>query len=222
MIVAFRIAALLCVVFGSLATLLSPRVPEHIQSRLSVSHIDIDAPASIRAFEVADAPNSRFDISMRFRATNIDVYRDLFQTSDFNTGVRLELSPTRVLALIVAAKTPAGYVPYVLSSSVEKNQWHTLRVSASSGSSIKVSLDGNVVVNSVDPTLAFKVSHVLVGSGFTRERPFVGELRDVSVSSDVAEGNTLRGYVALLGIFFCIGGALVLFFRPAPLKPQGE
>lgn len=152
-------------------------------------------------------------VAMQFRPFGIQGYQDVFQTAPLNSGMRLEIGAPHTLALIVAAKNAEGFVPYILSTTLEENQWHSLEIVSGFDSRLTVRLDGQTVVDVVDPLLSYEVADLRLGEGFDETRFLRGQIKNGSVVYQVEVPNTMSALESLLvRTMFLIGG-LACFFR---------
>ena len=152
--------------------------------------------------------STSFSASMVFQPNSTVGYLDLFQTAPLNTGIRLELSG-KVLALIVGARNATGYVPYIITDSLDTTQPHLLELHIDNANRVSISVDRQEVVTSVTPELDYAISDIAVGTGLSKMRPFSGRITDFSYAYAYYEKSNVSGYLAFARIIL---GTLILVF----------
>ncbi len=158
--------------------------------RLGIHEAQFSADASMPFLHInpstglfEDLTRRSFHISMTFAARSFDGYPNAFQTAPGNDGIRLEFFPG-IMGLIVATyDTKWQFIP--ISSSIVPNTSHTIDINIDEQDRIRVILDGKVAVDEVIPELSYRLSDIVVGSGFSKQRPFVGQIQDASVSFQI-------------------------------------
>lgn len=144
---------------------------------------------------LADARDLR--ISFNMRVTDSGAHDNLFQTAPRNDGVRMELGQPSVLALVVGSREPAGLSGFIVSRNVERGRWHSVRLSISRDKQIRAFFDGKLAVDVKDPKLDYTISDIAFGTGFSKTRPFGGDLSNVSMTYRLYRKNWLL-YEAIL------------------------
>ena len=111
-------------------------------------------------------------ISILVTPTVLRNWQDIFQTSDANAGIRLELDENGLAGLIVSGKTPDNLIsassPSLLS--VGKQSTILIVISHNSGVTISVDGEGSGIVGVVKPLC----DRLRIGVGFDNTRGFDG------------------------------------------------
>jgi hypothetical protein len=131
-----------------------------------------------------DLTTRSFHISMSLVARSLDGFPNAFQTAPGNAGVRLEFTPG--MAALVVATNQGDWRIIPVSTSFGVNEPHTIDLTIDAQDRVVIVLDGKAVVDQVFPDLSYQISDVVIGSGFSKARPFVGEIHDASVSFQIA------------------------------------
>jgi hypothetical protein len=160
-----------------------------VSPRVGIHEAQFDTDASMPFLHVnpstglfEDLTRRSFHISMTFVPRSLDGYPNAFQTAPLNDGIRLEFSPGMV-GLIVSTYEKWQFIP--ISIAILPNSTHTIDITIDEQNRVRVILDGQVAVDEVIPELSYRLSDIVVGSGFSKQRPFVGEIRDASVSFQI-------------------------------------
>ncbi len=131
-----------------------------------------------------DLTTRSFHISMSLVARSLAGFPNAFQTAPGNAGVRLEFTPG--MAALVVATYQGNWRIIPISTSFRVNDPHTIDVTIDAQDRVVIVLDGRTAVDEVIPDLSYEISDVVVGSGYSKSRPFVGEIHDASVSFQIA------------------------------------
>lgn len=157
------------------------------------------------------------DISFRFKATGENKeYNNLFQTAPENEGLRLEWTTLGARPLALVAGTEQGLYGLDLGFTPVLNRWHKARIEMR-GTRLTVWLDDVLRTQTDVPGLNPKFTDVAAGTGFSRTRPFQGEIKDFSLKLRRGTHKTdAWQFFALQGLF------LFLFFGLARRLFAGE
>lgn len=130
----------------------------------------------IRYKAEGNSKHQSFNIHFSFKANSLADYPNILQTAALNSGIRLELSKPSTLTLIIG-----GTDGMVLTDKLVPRKWHEIKMDISRTGHVLVSIDG---ITAIDETrkLRYKVDEILIGSGFSETRPFVGEIEVDSIS----------------------------------------
>jgi hypothetical protein len=154
-----------------------------------------------------DLTTRSFHISMSLLARSLAGYPNAFQTAPGNAGVRLELAPGNVGLIVAASRGTWQYIP--ISSTFEINEPHTIDVTIDARNRVVIVLDGKVALDEVIPDLTYEISDVVIGAGYSKQRPFVGQIQDASFSLQIGRirpnGDALVFdlKVALIAVILC-------------------
>ena len=194
----------------------SDKIEYNAQKAFSKQGINFDGRAGAtgplsRVPEFVEAANNhpvkgQITIKLSFNAQSVGTYGNVFQTAPLNDGLRLELAKPNTAALIVGAHNPAGFLPYVLTSQLKLRQWHTLSLTVDGSNRIVAVYDGQKIVDATDPELAYSISDVTFGTGFSKQRHFDGQIKDASISYSVLVSTPSGQFTvtALRVIFFIL------------------
>ncbi|WP_341915034.1 hypothetical protein [Polaromonas sp. YR568] len=131
---------------------------------------------------------AHFRLKLRFRLDNSEGYPNLFQTAEFNTGLRIEFKDSTATLIIADSSLKDGYRVIYISDQISVGQWYLLEIEALNHEYVRAFLDGQQVADVSSRGFSMQLSEFLLGVGFDRSRPFLGEIRDVSV----VKGNLSR------------------------------
>ena len=100
----------------------------------------------------------------------------------------------------------------VVTDKLTPGKWHEIKMDISRAGHVLVSIDG---ITAVDETrqLQYKVDEILIGSGFSETRPFVGEIEVDSISYKSFEENTLLTRAMLYWVIFVFISIVVNFTK---------
>lgn len=107
-------------------------------------------------------------------------YGNIFQTSSFKDGIRLELQPVNKIVLI----TGEGHL-YLVADNLKSNQLYELQFNYIKKESLDIYLDGKLALAIKDPKildLKFFLQNFAIGSGYSLTRPFKGEIVNSQVN----------------------------------------
>jgi hypothetical protein len=173
--------------------------------------------------EVADANGAYVNLSLRFKMSETAGYHDIFQTSDVNQGLRIEFSGTSGAIVIGSKVAPEGIMAIPLETVFEPGRTYALEVEAINGGVVRVFVDGHRVAYYPANTIKFDSSRILIGTGFSDERRFVGEIDRIRL----VKGNfrlSGRGYGMIYGvdallIFLCAVFIAIAAGKNSALRP---
>lgn len=168
--------------------------------------------------EVASLPPLE-SAEISFEAETLtDAYPNFFQTSDGPRALRLELvQPARLhLAL-------GDGIYLKVADHFPLQAWQKFHVTFIRGKRVEVRLDGHVVFRSEEPRLtnlepAF--DRFVVGTGFARQRNYVGEIRGFSFKATYREPPAPWKRLLLAGLTGLAVVVLVRLLRPATPAPE--
>ncbi len=155
-----------------------------------ISHRDIafnsestdPALSAIKEFsEESGAGIKELAIKFKMRVISIHNWNNIFQTAPYNKGVRMELSDPAGLGLVVGDGTETGLRGYKISGPLELNKWYSVSVNIDVDKRIKVFLNDELILDIVDEKIAYDITSIAVGTGFSKTRPFFGEIKDFSI-----------------------------------------
>jgi hypothetical protein len=137
-----------------------------------------------------------FNILFGFKANSLEDYPNILQTAALNSGIRLELTQPSTLQLIIG-----GTRGMLVTDKLTPGKWHEIEMDISRAGHVLVSIDG---ITAIDETrqLQYKVDEILIGSGFSETRPFVGEIEIDSISYKSFEKNSLLIRAMLYWVIF--------------------
>jgi hypothetical protein len=159
-------------------------------------------------YKTKDNPKYKsFNIHFSFKANSLEDYPNILQTAALNSGIRLELSQPSTLRLIIG-----GTGGMVVTDKLVLGKWHKIRMDISRAGHVLVSIDG---ITAIDETrnLKYKVDEILIGSGFSETRPFVGEIEVDSISYKSSEKNRLLIRAMLYWVIFVFIVIAVVFTK---------
>lgn len=122
----------------------------------------------------------RFRASLSFYPNRIQYFDNLFQTGPENSGLRLELSRPRTLAVIAAANVAGGYVAYIITTKLGLKRWHSFHMTIDDHNHVVIVFDGKVRFDETNPGLEYRLSDIRLGTGMDGTRPFHGRISHAS------------------------------------------
>ncbi len=169
-------------------------------------------------FETQDSSLKELNVGFSFNAYSISNWNNIFQTADENHGVRLELGSPSGMSLVIGADSDSGLKGYTLTDSLNPGEWYSFKLNISPEKRIKAFLNDKKVLDIKDPSLDYRISHIAVGTGFSKTRPFDGRVKEFSISyhlmrfksDDVFTELYGRPFFLLLAVL--LGGLAIFFF----------
>ncbi len=135
-------------------------------------------PASIGNF---GSDEIYFAATLKFRVRDANGYPNLLQTDDGNRGIRLELHGS-TLALLIKAPGAPDQLRVIYLEDIRPGIWHALELKALTGRYVSVRLDDRPWSTlDYSPAAGFSANNVVIGRGYSPERPFHGEIRHATV-----------------------------------------
>jgi hypothetical protein len=170
--------------------------------------------------QTQDEPNKSFAISFDFQTHALGtppyIYQNVFQTAPLNTGLRLEISPTGVLAMVSGEKPPQG-APHVLTGSLTPAAWHHFRMNVDVLGNLDMQLDNEAVVKQSDPPIQYVLSDIVIGNGFSKTRPLNGEIKNIQLQYSFFNDHRDRMMLmSFLRIFCILAGPVLLYLMSGP------
>ena len=146
------------------------------------------------------------------------LYPNLFQTSNFNKGLRMEFGPDMAALIYNCSKTckPNGYNVIVLSKYINFSSDNYVDINLKQGKYIKVKVNSGPEMVIRRPPPNIELDNILVGSGFDNTRSFSGEIGvfNLTVSSDKKNYLNTFYFWILLIIYFI----LIIYLKKIPTK----
>ena len=147
------------------------------------------------------ALSQKIELGFKFRSAPVKDYQNVFQTSAYNSGIRMEISPKDQVAwLLIATGNRNGqndFASFKLLDKLEPGRWYALDMAVSS-KDVKVKIDGALKIDQHLPAAAWRADYLRVGTGYDDSRRFLGDIKDFKL---VYSGIFLHeSKVILLGI----------------------
>jgi hypothetical protein len=161
------------------------------------------------SIEIPQNKNQKVRISFDFLIRGfVGDWDNLFQTADANSGIRMELSRERKTCGIVIGHPEKGLDAIELKEFPEFNKWHRLILELE-GDTIRCQLDGAVVGLKKMEGISPKFDKIYVGSGFSKSRPFDGEIKNFQLEVlnhqnpiNFAKRVLFIAWLLVIGLFF--------------------
>lgn len=125
-----------------------------------------------------------FNVGFDMKLDSYVDYDNLFQTAQANAGVRMEVTPHHQLGLVISDGSQCGYVGLVSYPNIQIGRWYSVRVLIDEGKNIDVYVNGKKTLARHDPFISYKISDIVIGTGYSSIRHFHGEIRDFHMSID--------------------------------------
>lgn len=162
---------------------------EHVNINYD-SHSRDSALSAIKEFsESVKSEYKEVDIAFDARLYSIRNWQNIFQTAPVNTGIRMEISEPATLGIIVSTKNSEGYRWLFVTESLKLNKRYSVRVVTDINKRLKVWLDDHVVLDIIDPNFDYTLSEIAIGSGYSKTRPFDGELTNFRINYKLFKDN---------------------------------
>lgn len=179
-------------VINQLQVLLGENIPSKIIKMKNLNYYKVDLTDG-NALPDPDYINLQF----YFKPTQDMNLDNIFQTSDVNSGIRVELLGDNA-GLVVSDPNEQNLMKGFAfpPKSINLNSWHKFELQAVDGKFINARLDGRVVAESSQfyhPN--FFLNNILIGRGFSDERTFNGEIKDIKVKIKKVLSNEKATYV---------------------------
>lgn len=177
-----------------------------------------DMSAIKEFYESTNAPIEEIDIDFKVKINSIYNWNNIFQTAAFNKGVRMELALPSTLGVVISDGTERGYVDYIITYSLRIKEWYSLRLNIDINKRIKVFLNDNITVNVKDRRMNFLISDIAVGTGFSRSRPFDGEINNFNLRYSLFKENEYWRRAGFVLLFFYL---LIISFYVSLRRRKG-
>ncbi len=116
-------------------------------------------------------------LSCEFYLDSIVQHENLFQTADVNYGLRFEFATPGIAAFLIGDAETGQLIALNLSDGLRPGKWNRFNLHIQPGTVIA---ELNEVVRRINcPGMNVRYDRLLVGSGFSGERPFHGAIRNV-------------------------------------------
>jgi len=151
-----------------------------------------------------------FDLATEFIAFSQNNYQNIFQTDQFNDGIRLEVSPECDVALLT--NSSKEIVPMALPRCVFGRQYK-LVVSYDANGIFHAFINGKTLKAHKLPKLTPAFKAFAFKNGFNGERPFYGEVTIFELKASLYKRNRwLGGFIIALSAI-CLAGTFYIFVR---------
>ena len=161
-----------------------------------------------------------FYISIKFLYKKDDnLYPNLFQTSNYNEGVRLEFSGNNA-AIIYGCKNsclPNGYHAVDLTKYLNLSSENYINLFISQGKFIKIKVNSSPEIAISKPPPNIKYDNILVGAGFDAARGFNGNIEEFHLK--LISGRKfflIQVFYYSMLLFFYV--ALISYLKKIPTK----
>lgn len=162
---------------------------------------------------ISNGRESSFSGLLEFKASY--EYQNLFQTAGLNKGIRLEVSPSGHLSLVIGSRS--NEIVTVLQVKEELHPWRDYKFEVSlKRDAVTLVLDNTISVSTKSP-LDFECTEFIVGTGYDSSRHYKGRYT-VTISSEVQNNRTRR--LALLVTGISMIGFLFMIIKPANTEEE--
>jgi len=140
----------------------------------------VDLPLKLGANE---KKNVFFSAKFKFKGGDRSNYQNIFQTSPFNYGIRIEINRNTLAVIYSDKQNINGYSVQIIENKLIDNEENHIEIEALYREFISIKVNGQeVMINS--PNLEFATNEFLIGGGFNSDRTYSGEIRDIEFKSD--------------------------------------
>ncbi len=129
--------------------------------------------------------NGTDEISLQFsfRVDEFKNYENIFQTASVNDGFRMEINNTGALALVFS--TDKGLDAIQVDQNVKKGVWNDVIIHYDREKVLKVYYNKQSIFNGIRPDIKVKINEIVIGQGFSEERPFLGDLKNFNIQYSI-------------------------------------
>lgn len=148
--------------------------------------------SSVKDFsELVQSDYKEINISFYAKVKSISGWNNIFQTAPLNSGIRMELSEPSTLGLVIKSKNKEAFRGFYLTRELQLDKWYFVDLKININKHLIVLLDNKTVIDEVDPNFDFDISEIAVGSGFSKTRPFDGEISKFEIRYSIFKKNDL-------------------------------
>lgn len=160
-----------------------------------------------------------FNIDIKFHYKKDGLYPNLFQTSNYNEGVRLEFSGDKA-AIIYGCKNscpPNGYNVVDLTKYLNLSRENYINLFISQGKFMKIKVNSSPEITISKPPPNIKYDNILIGTGFDTARGFNGSIQQFHLKFISGRKFFLIQvfYYSMLLLFYV---ALISYLKRIPTK----
>lgn len=162
--------------------------------------------------------NAIYDLNFSFKFSEIGAfYPNLFQTANFNQGLRMEFGINTAAIIYNCNKRcpPNGYHVINLSKQINFSGDNYINISLRQGKYIKVKVNSNPELVITRPPPDIRVNNIIVGSGFDDTRPFSGEIGFFNIKVTIDQDYLDYFYYLILSFFYFV---LIAYLKIIPTK----
>ncbi len=123
-----------------------------------------------------------FSASFTFKGGFKKNPQNLFQTAPLNSGIRLELIGNILGVIYSDNQEISGYSSLILEKNLISNEEHHIKIEALTHEFLRISVDDHIKTIK-SPYLVFSTSEFLIGGGFSPDRTYSGEIKDITFKS---------------------------------------
>jgi len=137
--------------------------------------------AKVKTFiESEKTRHKQVNIRFMMKTNSFKNWTNVFQTAPLNAGIRMELSEPATLAIIIRMKhgSPRGYD---LLRDLQQQKWYPVEIDIDLNKHVTVMIDGEKVLDVIEPDIDYDISEIAVGSGFSKMRNFDGSLAEFQI-----------------------------------------
>jgi len=166
--------------------------------------------------------DKKIEIRFRMKVNSVGNFDNVFQTAPANSGIRMELggSSGKSFGLVIGDKKK-DCRGFLITSNLILGRWYDVRVNIDRNKDIRVYLDNIAVIDESLEEINYDLSDIVIGTGFSRTRPFDGEIKDFSISgvlfyrllpvTALLLAQLLAGLLFLISLFLVRMQAAVIF-----------
>lgn len=215
----------LALLAGVSIVVMNARTPTVVSERtlsVGVYHSGLPSESSVISFsEPPTTLDTSLDIRFRMNVRAITNYNNVFQTDTLNRGVRMELTPSGALGMVVSDGTSEGCHGFLVADKMHFGRWYTVHILISEHKRVKVYLDGKKAVDTIDHDINYRIGDIAVGAGFNKTRVFDGQIRDFTLTYRLI---TAHRVMPRLGVAWLLAflAAIAVWFATRKAKWGGE
>ena len=162
-----------------------------------------------------------FDIGIKFRyQKDGNSYPNLFQTSNYNEGVRLEFSGNNAAIIYGCNKAclPNGYSVIDLTKYLNFSSENYINLIISQRKFIKIKVNSNPEITIRNPSPNIKYDNILVGSGYDSVRGFNGSIEQFNLKLMSTRRHFFLIQVIYYSMLIFIYMTLIFYLKKIPNK----
>jgi len=171
--------------------------------------------SSIKEFsENEESDVKDISVSFKFKADAIANYNNIFQTSQGNRGLRIELGPPFLFGFMLSDGTGHGVVGYLITDHLTLKEEHEVRIIVDKEKNVKAWFNGELLVDKKSQPVSFLINDIAIGTGFSKIRPFCGQIKDFSLTYTIYKERIYLIVLKCIMAFVLLAAVFAFLLKP--------